>query len=105
MEAHNEENTGWADNYFCWRKDKLSPGFSFHNSDADLDLNNNKCTKIVEPEDYEDSWDDNYLCVPNDLPLNFEFYHDGKPSGKECIEWREPCDSNGWNDGSNWLCA
>lgn len=103
-ELENVVNTHFGDNYFCWRKEKTSPGLSFHNSNS-FDHDTRKCVQIYEPEDHEDTWYDNYLCVPIDSPLNFEFYHDGKPSDRDCIEWAEPSDPNGWNDGSNWLCA
>ena len=45
---------------------------------------------------------DNYLCVPNNSPYNFEWSQNGRINGTYYIEWTESADPN-W--GNNFLCA
>ena len=66
-----------------------------------------KCTQINEDSDPH-SWDDNYLCVPQDSPLDFQWSMGGPISGIACIQWLEPSDTwaitgHTWQD--NYLCA
>ena len=61
-----------------------------------------KCTYIVEAEPYEHSWSDNFLCIPNDAPFDFDWSLAGPIRGKKCIQWMEPADPHTWSD--NFLC-
>lgn len=94
----------WRDNYFCWsgddKKTNLDIGFKWsHNPPKPSRM---KCTMITEPSDYK--WKNNYLCVPNTAPYDFEWSYKGQIRGKSCIAWREPSDfGDAWHD--NFLCA
>ena len=63
-----------------------------------------KCTQINEgAEPAEHSWTDNYLCVPDDSSLDFQWSSAGPLATKECIQWLEAADGHTWHD--NYLCA
>ena len=62
-----------------------------------------KCTYIVErAEPCEHSWLDNFLCIPNDAPFDFDWSVAGPIKGKSCIQWLESVDPHTWKD--NYLC-
>ena len=61
-----------------------------------------KCTQITEVAD-DDGWDNNYLCVPQNSPLNLKWSSNGTIPGASCINIHEGADRNDWWD--NYLCA
>ena len=61
-----------------------------------------KCTHITEPADRH-TWNDNYLCLPNNSTLNFQWSSEGPIAGLSCIQWHETADPDSWND--NYLCG
>ena len=65
-------------------------------------IKNMRCTRILERSDPH-TWEDNYLCVPNNSPYQFSWSSAGEITGKSCIKWTEPGDGQGtWGD--NFLC-
>ena len=63
-----------------------------------------KCTQIKEgSEPAGHRWTDNYLCVPSDSQLDFQWNSAGPIADKECIQWLEAADGHTWHD--NYLCA
>ena len=63
-----------------------------------------KCTHMYEPQD-PDSWQNNYLCVPNDSPYYFMWSNSGPVRMKDvsCMNIDEPSEPAYWRD--NYLCA
>ena len=103
----DESVTGFDNNYFCWDNTKANPGLKwFYRKDAPyyaaLDANM-RCTGIFhDAHSYTRS--DNYLCVPSDSTLNFEWSTNGEITGLDCIEWSES-EWDKWNETENFLCA
>ena len=60
-----------------------------------------RCTRISEPSDL-DTWNDNYLCVPQSSSLRFKWSWGGSYQCNKCIQWLESADPHTWND--NYLC-
>jgi hypothetical protein len=60
-----------------------------------------KCTQILEKADPH-TWQDNFLCLGNDMPYNFHWSSAGRINGKSCVQWLEAADPNTWRD--NFLC-
>ena len=54
-----------------------------------------KCTQIAAPDDY--------LCVPQNSPLNFQWSSSGPIEGTFCIQWLDVPDQDASDD--NYLCA
>ena len=61
----------WNDNYFCARED-IGMIWSFEGSITGM-----KCTQITVP--------DNYLCVPENSPLDFQWSSSGPIEGTLCL--------------------
>jgi len=96
-----KDPNNWDDNYFCWLSDRKNPGFKWTSSGM---IPGMRCIPIKEPsEPKEHTWNDNYLCLPDDCPYNFIWSHFGQIPGKSCMKWAEPSDSHTWDD--NYLCA
>ena len=88
----------WNDNYFCSRK---NIGMRWSSAGP---ITGMKCTQITESiEPAVHSWTDNYFCVPQDSPLDFQWNSAGPIADKECIQWSEAADLHSWDD--NYLCA
>ncbi|HYO53317.1 S8 family peptidase, partial [Archangium sp.] len=87
----------WDDNYLCSTEDY---GFAWSGMGT---IGGMRCTQIVETmEPSWTNWHDNYLCVPNDSPLQLVWSGAGPVSGKVCVQWFEAEDPHTWYD--NYLC-
>merc|ERR550539_576212 len=95
-----ENGSGWHNNYLCWRRTNEDPGIRWSSAGR---ISNMRCTQITEPDD-PDTWDDNFLCVPNDSKLHFSWTHNGQTAGKKCLDWDDSAeDPHTWGD--NYLCV
>jgi len=61
-----------------------------------LEIDNMRCVLVYY-------WNDNYLCVPQDLPYHFQWSEVGEIENEECLRWNEPVDPDMWHD--NYLCT
>ena len=96
----SEQGSGWNNNYFCWRSGFADPQIRWSPRGP---ISNMKCTKIIEPSD-PDTWNDNYLCVPNDSNLHFYWTNAARIEGRQCVQWEDSAeDPHTWHD--NYLCA
>ena len=68
---------------------------------------NKRCIQTEVPDQWV--WADNYLCVPHSSPYRFEWSHQGRIPGKDCIQIMDYLQKQGdvlphpWDD--NYLCA
>ncbi|XP_032220869.2 uncharacterized protein LOC5520052 isoform X2 [Nematostella vectensis] len=91
----------WLNHMMCWglgRNRLLTMRWS--DSGPIMGL---RCTQILEPKEGDGGWLDNYFCVENDAPYNFEWSSRGPIAGLGCVQWNAKKGKNGWND--NYLCA
>jgi hypothetical protein len=87
----------WEDNYFCSR---ISTGMVWSSAGPIAGM---RCTKVSEgAEPSSHTWDDNYLCLPNDSNCIFYWSSAGPIAGKNCVQWLETADPHTWDD--NYLC-
>ncbi len=87
----------WDDNYLCSTENH---GFAWSGAGP---IGGMRCTQIHEAaEPSSTTWHDNYLCVPNDSPLQLTWSSAGPISGKACVQWIEAADPHTWHD--NYLC-
>lgn len=87
----------WNDNYLCANGDF---GIRWNSAGP---LAGMRCTQIFEQaEPPEHTWLDNYLCVPENSPLQFAWSQAGPIGGKTCVQWFEAADPHTWGD--NYLC-
>jgi hypothetical protein len=58
------------------------------------------CVQWLEPSDQ--SWTDNWLCIPLDSGHSYSFSSAGVIPGGNCLQITEPADPNSWTD--NYFC-
>ena len=46
-----------------------------------------RCASLADPLDV--TWENNYICVPNDSPYYFSWSNEGNIDGLECIKTKE----------------
>jgi peptidoglycan hydrolase-like protein with peptidoglycan-binding domain len=87
----------WNDNWLCSTVDY---GFRWSSAGA---IGGMRCTQITEgSEPPEHTWNDNFLCVPTNSPLNLAWSSAGPIAGRTCTMWHEAADPHTWMD--NFLC-
>ncbi|MFT3769743.1 MAG: M15 family metallopeptidase [Minicystis sp.] len=88
----------WADNYFCSDAD-WGMKWSY-----DGPIDGMVCTNVAEAaEPHAAAWSDNYLCLPPQSPVRFQWNSAGPVAGLSCVHWNEPSDTGSWSD--NHLCV
>lgn len=88
----------WHDNFFCWKNDKADPGMRWSMAGP---LPGHKCVNTGEGADPH-TWQDNFICVPDNSPYDLKWSSAGPIGGLACIQWLEGADPHTWND--NYLC-
>lgn len=48
------------------------------------------------------TWADNYMCVPLNSTISFQWSMSGPVAGKTCVWWKEPCENASWDN--KYLC-
>ncbi len=79
------------------------PALTFTNNGAGAGF----CVNVDEPNDPDPDWEDNFICSPRNIGLQWITNGAADPAGKTCAIWRVPDDASDtyWTDNSNKLCA
>ncbi|RKH69470.1 hypothetical protein D7X96_15125 [Corallococcus interemptor] len=89
---------GWLDNYLCSNRDIGMQWSSVGTPPAGM-----RCTQVTEStEPAQTAWHDNFICLPQNSPLVFEWSEQGPIPGRTCTSWYEPSDPQQWSN--NYLC-
>lgn len=92
----------WYNNYLCYRKDKRNLNIVWSPNGK---LPNKMCERIYAPRKSSTlSWNNNYLCVPEDSIYKFHWSTNGPLPNKECMKITEPKD-NQWDNDRSYLCV
>ncbi|RKH63265.1 S8 family peptidase [Corallococcus llansteffanensis] len=87
----------WNDNFLC---STVNYGIQWSSAGP---IGGMRCTQVAEgSEPAAHTWDDNFLCVPTNSPLQFSWSQAGPIAGKLCTRVFEDADPHAWND--NYLC-